>query len=115
MARLIIGWGLNAVALYGLTFLLPGFRISGFAAAVVLAAVLAVVNTLVRPVALLLTLPVNMATLGCFTFVLNGALFALAAQFVAGVRVGGVLNAIAGAFLFSLLSGILNKRFNPKD
>lgn len=114
MARLVIGWGLNALALYGLTYVLPGFRLSGFAAAVVLAAVLAVVNTLVRPVLLLLTLPVNLATLGCFTFVINGALFALAAYLVRGVQVNGIGNAIIGAILFGILSSILNGVFNPK-
>ncbi len=115
MARLIIGWGLNALALYGMTFLLPGFKIAGFAAAVVLAAVLAVLNTLIRPIVLLLTLPVNMATLGCFTFVVNGVMFALAAALVTGVQVNGWLNAMIGAVIFSILSWILNGVFNPKD
>lgn len=115
MTRLVIGWGLNALALYGLAYLLPGFRISGFAAAVVLAAVLAVVNTLVRPIVLLLTLPANIMTLGCLTFVINGAMFALAAGLVTGVQVNGWVNAILAALLFSALSGFLNRLFNAGD
>lgn len=109
MVRLVIAWGLNAVALWILDRLLPGFALTGFGAAVVLAAALAVVNALVRPLVLFFTLPLNVVTLGCFTFVVNGLMFLLATHLVAGARVGGLGNAIIAAFLFSLLSGLLRR------
>lgn len=113
--QLVIRWGVNSVIIYGLQYVLPGYRVEEFGAAVMAAAVLAVVNVLVRPVVLLLTLPVNLMTLGLLTFIINAAMFALAARWVRGFELGGPLNALLGSLLFGLLSSLLNSAFRKRE
>ena len=73
--RLLIIWMLNGLALIAVANFVPGIRVDGFVAALIAAFVLGLVNTLIRPLLLLLTLPVTLLTLGLFIFVINGALF----------------------------------------
>lgn len=115
MVRLTIGWGLNAVALYALNYLVPGLQLESFPAAVIAAAILAVINLVIRPLVVVLTLPVNIITLGCFTFVINAVLFALTAHLVRGFQVNGFFPALFGSLLFGLLSSILNNTLNRTE
>ena len=102
--RLLLGWAINALALMALPYLLPGVQLRGLGSALIVALLLGLLNTLIRPVLLVLTLPINVLTLGLFTFVINGVLFWLAARLVGGFAVAGFGWAVLGAIVYSLIS-----------
>ena len=87
--RLILLWLLNALALLAVAYLLPSIQVASFGSAMVAALVLGLVNAVLRPLLLLLTLPVTLLTLGLFLFVLNGLMFWLAGSLLEGFVVGG--------------------------
>ncbi|HEY9104880.1 phage holin family protein [Chitinimonas sp.] len=102
--RLLAVWLINAVSLLLLTHLMPSVHVASFTNALVIALVLGLVNVLLRPVLLLLTLPVNILTLGLFTFVINGICFWLVAEVVKGFSVPGIGTAILAALIYSVIS-----------
>jgi putative membrane protein len=104
MARILVAWLINAAALFVLPYVFPWVKVDTFVAALVAALALGLVNALVRPVLLLLTLPVTVLTLGLFIFVLNGLLFWMVASFVDGFHVSGFWSALFGAIVYSLIS-----------
>jgi putative membrane protein len=104
---------LNAFALYFVMKLIPGIRIDNFGDLLVGALVIGLLNAFLRPIILLLTLPVTLLTLGLFTLVVNGFIFYLAAHLVEGFRVAGFGTAFLAALLFSLFSFFLNLIFQP--
>ncbi len=106
--RLLLLWVLNAVALLAVTYLLPSIQVSGFGTALLAALVLGFINTLVRPVLALLTLPITMLTLGIFYLVLNGLLFWLASAFIPGFQVNGFASAFVGAILYGVIAWVLS-------
>jgi putative membrane protein len=83
-------------------------RVESFSAALFAALILGLVNTLIRPLLILLTLPVTILTLGLFIFVINGLLFWAVANFVKGFDVGGLMSAMGGAILYSIISWALS-------
>ena len=107
--RLLLVWVLNAVALLAVAYLMPTIRVDTFVSALIAALVLGLLNTLVRPVLLLLTLPVTLVTLGLFIFVLNGLLFWFAGSILSGFHVGGFWAAVLGALLYSVISWALSQ------
>ena len=106
--KLALVWLLNALALIAVAYLVPGVAVSSFGAALVAALVLGLVNAVVRPVLVLLTLPVTILTLGLFIFVLNGLLFWMVASWLEGFHVAGFWAGVLGAILFSLVSWLLS-------
>jgi putative membrane protein len=94
--------------------LVPGIQIDHFSNLIVATLVLGLLNTFIRPLFVLLTLPVNVMTLGLFTLVINGGMFYLAAFLVKGFYVTGFGTALVAALLFSLFSFILNVVFQTK-
>ena len=106
--RLLLLWILNAVALLAVTYLLPSIQVSGFGTALVAALVLGFINTLVRPVLTLLTLPITVLTLGIFYLVLNGFLFWLASALLPGFHVEGFVSAMVGAILYGVIAWALS-------
>lgn len=102
--RLLITWLINAASLFALPFLLPTIYVRDFKVALIAALVLGLVNTLVRPILVLLTLPVTILTLGLFILVINGVMFWVVANFVRGFHVAGFGTALVGALLYSLIS-----------
>lgn len=108
MASLLLRWLLNAMALIAVAYLYPGVRIEGFFAAAVAALALGLVNAVVRPVLVLLTLPVTILTLGLFLFVINALLFWLVAEIVKGFHVYGFVSALVGSILYSLITLVVN-------
>ena len=106
--RLLIVWLINAVALIAVAYLMPSISVSSFGAALVAALVLGLVNAVVRPVLVLLTLPVTILTLGLFIFVLNGLLFWMVGSWLEGFNVGGFWAGVFGAIVFSLVSWALS-------
>jgi len=101
---LIIGWAINAASLLVLAWLMPAVTVASFGTALVAALVLGLLNAVIRPVLLVLTLPVNLLTLGLFTFVINGFLFWLAARFLEGFEVRSFGWAMLAAIVYSLIS-----------
>ncbi|HYD81226.1 MAG TPA: phage holin family protein [Paucimonas sp.] len=106
--RLLITWLINAVALFALPYLMDSVRVESFVVALIAALILGLVNTLVRPVLVLLTLPVTFLTLGLFIFVINGLMFWMVANFVQGFQVAGFWSAVGGALLYSIISWALS-------
>lgn len=87
----------------------PGITISNLYVALLAALVLGVLNAVVRPVLFILTLPITILTLGLFSFVINAALFLLAASFVSGFSVSGFLPALVGSAIVSLATTAIGK------
>lgn len=114
MTRLILKWVLNSFALFFVMKLMPGIQFDRFQDLLVAALVIGLLNAFLRPVIILLTLPVTMLTLGLFTLVINGLIFYLAAYLVSGFHVTGFGSAFLAALLFSLFSFILNMAFGTK-
>ena len=108
MIRLLIVWLINALALMAVAYLMPSIEVSSFGAALVAALVLGLVNAFVRPVLVLLTLPVTILTLGLFIFVLNGLLFWMVGSWLQGFEVAGFWPAVFGAIVFSIISWALS-------
>ena len=106
--RLLVVWLINTVALIAVAYLMPSISVSSFGAALVAALVLGLINAVVRPVLVLLTLPVTILTLGLFIFVLNGLLFWAVGTWLEGFNVGGFWAGVLGAILFSIVSWLLS-------
>ncbi|MBI1922016.1 MAG: phage holin family protein [Geobacter sp.] len=100
----LLNWLISALAIIITAYLLPGVRVSGFFAALVTALVLGLINAFIRPVLLLLTLPINILTLGLLTLVINALLIMLASAIVRGFSVSGFW----WALLFSLVLSVVN-------
>jgi putative membrane protein len=107
--RLVLVWILNAIALLGVAYIYPGVQVQDWLSAGIAALVLGLVNTLVKPVLVLLTLPVTILTLGLFLVVLNALLFWGVAEVVTGFHVTGFWAAVIGAVLYSLIGWLLSK------
>ena len=108
MAKILLLWLINAVALIAVAYLLPGISVSGFFTALVAALVLGLVNALIRPLLILLTLPVTLLTLGLFIFVINGLLFWMVGTFIEGFTVTGFWPGVFGAIGYSIVSWLLS-------
>lgn len=106
--RLLATWIINALALLALPYVVPSIRVANLGTALVVALVLGLINTLLRPVLILLTLPVTLLTLGLFIFVINALLFQLAGYLVRGFEVGGFWPALFGSVVYSLISWVLS-------
>lgn len=106
--RFVLKVLLNAVALYVADYLLDGIVLSGPQATLVAGLVLGFVNALVKPVLVILTLPLTLVTLGLFIFVVNAICLGLTAAIVPGFEVSGFWSALAGAFIVSIMSWLLN-------
>lgn len=107
LAKILI----NTIAVLVVSYILPGIEISSFFNALVVAVVLALLNLLVKPVLVILTLPLTIVTLGIFLLILNGLIVMLAGALVDGFYVGGLFWAI----IFSLLVSLVNAILGAKD
>lgn len=99
-----VSWLVSALAIVIAAYLLPGVKVSGPLAALITAAVLGLVNAVIKPVLLLLTLPINILTLGLFTLVINALLVLLTSALVPGFSVSGFWQAL----LFGLVLAVVN-------
>jgi putative membrane protein len=106
--KLLLVWLINAAALFALPFLLSSITVDSISAALIAALVLGLINTFIRPLLILLTLPATLLTLGLFIFVINGLLFWFVGSFVAGFHVAGFWSAVFGAILYSIISWALS-------
>ena len=106
--QLLLIWALNALALLAVANYVPGIHVAGFGSALIAAFFLGLVNALLRPLLLLLTLPVTVITLGLVIFVVNGALFWLVGSVLRGFVVDSFWSGVAGALLYSIFSWALS-------
>jgi len=115
MMRFLIKWLVNTTALLAVVHLVSGISIDRWQTTFVASLVLGLLNTFIRPVLILLTLPVNVLTLGLFTLFINGFMFYLAAHLVKGFSVMSFGSAFLGAFVFSIIAFLLNLIIGPDD
>ena len=106
--RLLITWLINAAALMALPYLMHSVEVSSIGTALIAALVLGLVNTLIRPVLVILTLPVTLLTLGLFLFVINAFTFQMASGLLDGFQVQGFWQALLGSLLYSLCSIVID-------
>ena len=106
--KMLARWGLLAAALLLVAHLYPGVTVRSFGSALVAALVLGLLNALVRPILVLLTLPVTLLTLGLFLFVINAALFYAAASLLDGLHVAGFGAALIGSLIYSLCGMVID-------
>ena len=112
--RLLITWLINALALLALPYIFTSIHVDGFATALIAALVLGLINTLIRPLLVILTLPVTLLTLGLFLFVINALLFWLVAELVKGFTVSGFGGALIGSILYSVITLITSWLLFPR-
>jgi putative membrane protein len=113
MRGLVIRWLTLTVAIVATSYLLEGIRISGFGAALAAAAVLGILNAFFRPLAILLTLPINILSLGLFTFIINALVIKIVSGLIPGFDVIGFWTAVIGALVISLISWLLSAFIGP--
>jgi putative membrane protein len=108
MLRLLVLWLINSLALLTVAYVLPGIEVTDFTTAMIAAVVLGLVNAFIRPVLILLTLPVTLLTLGLFIFVINGLLFWMVGSWLEGFTVAGFWSGFFGAIVYSIISWALS-------
>jgi putative membrane protein len=106
--KILVRWLLLAAALLLVAQIYPGVQVTSFGSAMIAALVLGLFNTLLRPILVLLTLPVTLLTLGLFLFVINALLFYFAASLLAGFQVNGFVAALIGSVLYSLCGLVID-------
>ena len=105
---LLLTWLVNALALLIITYLVPSIHIRSFGTALIVALVLGLINAVLRPVLIILTLPVTILTLGLFILVVNALCFWLCASLLKGFEVSGFWAAFIGSILYSVVSYLLS-------
>ena len=106
--KLILRWVINAGALIVIAYYVPGISVQSFYSALIAALILGLINALIRPIILLLTLPVNILTLGLFTLIINALMFWLASTIVKGFYVAGFWPAFWGALIMIIVSWLID-------
>jgi putative membrane protein len=106
--RIIIRWVINALALFALPYIFTSIHVASFYVALITALALGLINALIRPLLILLTLPITILTLGLFILIINGLLFWLVGSFVRGFIVAGFWPAFWGAIVYSIISWTLS-------
>jgi putative membrane protein len=106
--KTLLRWLLLAAALLLVAHLYPGVTVTSFGSAMLAALVLGLLNALLRPILVLLTLPVTVVTLGLFLFVINALMFYFAAQLLSGLAVAGFFAALIGSLIYSLCGVVID-------
>lgn len=106
--QIILSLLVNALAVFAAGYILPGVHINNFVTAIVVAIVLGILNTFVKPILIILTLPITLITFGLFTLVINTVIILLVAVIVPGFRVDGFWWALAFSLVLSIVSSFLN-------
>ncbi len=105
--KLLIVWLLNALALIAVAYFVPDIHVANFTAALLAALVIGLVNMLIKPILVILTLPITILTLGLFILVINGVLFYAVGNWVQGFEVRTLLAGMIGALVYSVVSYLL--------
>jgi len=107
MMKLLAKWLLSAAALLLVAYVYDGVEVQTFTAALIAAFVIGLLNTIVRPILVVLTLPVTVVTLGLFLFVINALMFWAAAGLLDGFHVRGFVAALIGSLIYSLIGIVI--------
>jgi len=107
--KLILHWFVATVAIILVSYILPGVSLAGFWTAVLVALVLGIIMAVIKPILVVLTLPINIVTLGLFTLVINAVLILLASSLIPGFAVDGFWTAVLFSIILSLFNYFLNK------
>lgn len=113
MLQLIGVWVICSLAVYLTALFIPGFSIKGFGSAMIASAVIGLMNVLLRPILLILTLPINILTLGFFTIIVNAIVLRISAGLLKGFDIEGWLPAIFGAIFLAIIQALLFWAFGP--
>ncbi len=114
MRGILIKWIINSLAILIVTYIVKGIQIASPLAAIAAALVLGIINAFLRPFIILVTLPINIFTLGIFTFFINGFLFYMVSKIVKGFVIAGFWPAFFGSLLFSTISFLLSLLINKE-
>lgn len=114
MRGFLLRWLMNSFALLVVTYIIKGIEIANITTIFVAALVLGIINAFLRPLIILVTLPINILTWGLFTFIINGFMFYLAAKMVKGFSIANFWTAFFGALLYSIISLCLNILINKE-
>ena len=114
MRGILVRWVILTVAILCASYLIKGIVVRGFLSAVSAAAILGILNAFFRPILILLTLPINILSLGLFTFVINAFLLRMASGVISGFEVHGFWAAVLGSLLISLVSWLLSSFVNDR-
>lgn len=112
--NLLIKWLISATAIVISAYLIPGVFVAGFWTAIWLSVLLGIINVVLKPILIILTLPINIITLGLFTFVINAALILFASSLVKGFSVDGFFAAMLFSMVLSVVGYFLNSVFVKK-
>ena len=115
MLQFILTWLATAVSLVITAFIVPGFAIVSFSSAIVGAAILGLVNAVIKPIIVLFTLPLTILTLGLFLFVVNAIALGLVSYLTPGLTVAGFFPALFGSIVLTLVSGLINQFFRDAN
>ncbi len=114
MAGLLLRWLILSFAIMVAAYLFPGIEVAGFGSALFAALVLGILNAFFRPILFLLTLPINILTLGLFTFVINAFLLLMTSGVIGGLVVTGFGSALLGSLIISIVSSLLSSFINDR-
>lgn len=109
--KLLATWLLHAIALLAVAYFMPAIHVHGLGTALIASAVIGLVNTLIRPILVILTLPITIVTLGLFILIINGALFYTVGQLLNGFHVDTIQAGVIGAIVYSVISWVLSAVF----
>ena len=114
MKGIVLRWLVLTCAIMAASYVMDGIQVSGFFSALLAAAILGIMNAIFRPILIILTLPINILTLGLFTFVINALMLMMASGVISGFDVHGFWAAVFGSFIISIVSWILNSFVNER-
>lgn len=115
MNGLLIRWLISGLSLLAVGYIVPGIEIQSFGYALLAAAFLGVLNAVVRPVLIILTLPLTFLTMGLFLFVINGLMLYLLSWMLKGIEISSFWSALAGALILGLISYLINSLSTEKS
>lgn len=108
MPHFLLTWLLTAIALIITAKIVPGFKVDSFAAALVASVILGLVNAFVKPILVVLTLPITFITFGLFLFVVNALTILIAGNITSGFHVAGFIPALIGSIVLTIVASVLN-------
>lgn len=114
MKGFLLRWFINSLALLVVTYIVKGIEIANLPTVFIAALVLGIINAFLRPLIILVTLPINILTWGLFTFIINGSMFYLVSKIVKGFSIANFWTAFFGALLYSVISLLLNILINKE-
>lgn len=114
MKGLLVRWLILTTSILIASYMMEGIYVSGFFSAFFAAAILGILNAFFRPVLIILTLPINILSLGLFTFIINAILLKMASSIIAGFEVYGFWSAVFGSLIISVVSWLLSSFINEQ-